>query len=159
LRFVFFETGATKFLEKNFFVEIGSAQLISTGHRVLVGHGPPAKWPSPRVGTLGHPSLPARDRPLSCPRSPTGRRPRTSATPSLAPPAVSPRRSPFPCWRPQALTAPHVHRLPYPLLKRQKKANTTSLLPPPSCPAFSLRMPELLTRLCSVLPPGAELPS
>jgi hypothetical protein len=83
----------------------------------------------------------------------------TTAAPGLTPPAVSPRLPPFPHRRPHALTAPHGHRLPYPLLKREEKANTTSLLPLPSRPTFSLRAPELLSHLCSLLPPGAELPS
>jgi hypothetical protein len=39
-------------------VEIGPTHLTSAGRRVLVGHGPPAKWPAPRAGALGRPSPP-----------------------------------------------------------------------------------------------------
>jgi hypothetical protein len=51
-------------------VEIGPAHLINAGHRVLVGPGPPAKWPAPRAGTLSHLSPPGTESPCH-PQTPT----------------------------------------------------------------------------------------
>jgi hypothetical protein len=55
------------------------------------------------------------------------------------PPPPRPRDHRHPGFhRPQYHAAPRVRPRPYPLLKREEKANTTSLLPPPSRPPLSL---------------------
>jgi hypothetical protein len=66
-------------------MEIGPAHLISAGRRVSVGHGPPAKWPVPRAGVLGHPSPPGRAHGTATAS--------VSTAPSIASPHVRPRLS------------------------------------------------------------------
>jgi hypothetical protein len=92
-------------------VEIGPAHLISAGRRVLVGHGPPAKWLVPRAGALGRPSLPGTETPChpQMPIVPPFSRP----LPPLVP--IGHCLS-FTC-RP---TCAHVRRHPYPLIYRSQ---------------------------------------
>jgi hypothetical protein len=111
-------------------MEIGPAHLISAGRRVLVGHGPLAKWPAPRAGALSRRSSPGTVS-LCHPQTPTAppfSRPRCHPhmhMPSFPPMPMGYHRS----QAPFLLLAPH-SAPPLPPHMRHRYADEPSVAPP-----------------------------